>query len=1151
MLNLFQDAISISSDGWRPIIGSRRQPSEFETEIKTPEITQYRNPSQTAEVDIVKAETSVLSTSTGAPKKLPNKIREAPADTINNNINGGTFHKQGGKIPPHSKFTSPGPYHTIPSSAHGPHIPIGGSHNRPSQFSQIQKRPQIKPTSSHFGQSPKRQPIRVQATAHSNRDEVFVRPPNSASFSFIKQGSSNVKTRETQGLGLPGTNHFSVNQPSANIDFGNRFALPQSNDNYQQYKSHPITYIFSKAPTQANEIHYQFKNQNDDYTRNLVPPPLSRFQPEPEKLTKTQAATNENVVAVTEPIIKSIQFGDFGNNVQQFGLKPPKPQENFVPQSLPQFQQNFSFQKLDTKPKEQAIDVQVTKEKFKVFHSDIPNSYKPGIPEYIDYDFHSVKRPSVLPKLQTYEVTEGKWVDSPNPYTFNYPESQQILPQRLIRLPTARPQLIVEPIVELNVPPFLPTPYKPQGVVPTSPTQSEASTVFSKVSTKMNRFKNEALTTNPLFFDVKEVSTHYPILGKPGPKPDSSTNSLMSMDANSEISNEITTLRQEIEVETTMLPTTIRVPQRTKTRRRRPQPRRPISTSTTTEDPPPTASYELQKTQENYEEMSVETERPQEDPGQGRTVIEPAVALIVRRSRLVTDQLPLPVRVRTVPKNVSGQGIGTGKEVTAVKVKFVNHLSGNEFGQPLRRCLPTIRRTKMTCQCNPTRLLNPLLNKATLQSKRLKVYLKLNILRRVSRALTKNSPLNLVDWTMIFLKRYHEPTQQEEESKFDTTIVNNDLINTAQKPIFDETDGVTENTHVYDKTRSSVGSTTVQDTTVSTPISTSPENEIDYSTAAPTLEQNDEGLETTSATTLPTTTTTTEVTTTKSHRIRGRPTKYDSSSRPRFSVKDYRQRLNQYTSTTPSTTTDFVKTTEGIRLRFPSRLRTRPTPKTTTQANDQIEEEHTEPIRRGGFKPKEPRHSVTTTDGPQDNIVTEKNIKSVNTRLRPFGRYRFTTESTSATPKVSIKPNLFSARRRPPQLTLRNRVFSKFHNNSTEETTTYGNEVEVTEPVTEETTETEEIPTQASTEFHSKMKIVDTTTEISELTTIDLNEDDYSQRVSELTSSFKNEYETPGLFKSVSPTSRRIPSYFTISTDDPILPIEAFFPNIKEKEKDQ
>lgn len=390
-----------------------------------------------------------------------------------------------------------------------------------------------------------------------------------------------------------------VNQPS-HLEFTNRFAVPPpTEENFQHVKNHPITYIFSKP---VNDVSYHFKSQNDEYTRNLVPPPpLAVFQDtntvKPFKLN-TKANENVNIVASTEPIIK---LNDFGSNIQ-FGRKPVEIQENLVPQLPPPFEQNFAFQKQFSKPKEQAVDVQVTKEKLKVFHSHQPTNFNTNVPDYIDYDFHALKKPVQFPKLQTYEVTEGKWVDNPNPFTFTFTKSQPIMAQPLIQLPTASPQLVTEPIVELNVPPFLPTPYKPEGVVPTSPTQSEVSTVFSQVSTKMNRYKNEALTTNPLFFDVKDVSTHYPILGKPEPKPESPTNNPLLADLNAEISNEITT----------MVTTASKLPQQNKSRRRRPRPRRPstTTTTTTTEEPVPTENYSLEKIEENFE-ASVETERTQ------------------------------------------------------------------------------------------------------------------------------------------------------------------------------------------------------------------------------------------------------------------------------------------------------------------------------------------------------------------------------------------------------------------------------------------------------------------------------------------------------------------------------------------------------------
>lgn len=57
---------------------------------------------------------------------------------------------------------------------------------------------------------------------------------------------------------------------------------------------------------------------------------------------------------------------------------------------------------------------------------------------------------------------------------------------------------------------------------------------------------------------------------------------------------------------------------------------------------------------------------------------------------------------------------------------------------------------------------------------------------------------------------------------------------------------------------------------------------------------------------------------------------------------------------------------------------------------------------------------------------------------------------------------------------------------------------------------------------------------------------EHSQRVAELTISGNEN----SIFKSanIGQLSRRIPNYFTISTDDPILPIQAFFPQIKTNE---
>lgn len=142
-------------------------------------------------------------------------------------------------------------------------------------------------------------------------------------------------------------------------------------------------------------------------------------------------------------------------------------------------------------------------------------------------------------------------------------------------------------------------------------------------------------------------------------------------------------------------------------------------------------------------------------------------------------------------------------------------------------------------------------------------------------------------------------------------------------------------------------------------------------------------------------------------------------------------------------------------------------------------------------------------------------------------------------PKVSIRPNLFSLKRRS-SLVLRNK-------NKTFDEPTTTEIVDTTETETETNSDIETVNgSNGNTEFNS-MEIPKTNSPSEEITTEVLTEDDYSKRVSDLTSSFKTEYET-GFFKSIPSNSRRIPNHFTISTEDPILPIEAFFPNINDKE---
>lgn len=55
---------------------------------------------------------------------------------------------------------------------------------------------------------------------------------------------------------------------------------------------------------------------------------------------------------------------------------------------------------------------------------------------------------------------------------------------------------------------------------------------------------------------------------------------------------------------------------------------------------------------------------------------------------------------------------------------------------------------------------------------------------------------------------------------------------------------------------------------------------------------------------------------------------------------------------------------------------------------------------------------------------------------------------------------------------------------------------------------------------------------------------EHSERVAELTRFGTNNFQSVNTATGSSTTSRRVPNYFTIATEDPILPIEAFFPKM-------
>lgn len=856
----------------------------------------------------------------------------------------------------------------------------------------------------------------------------------SGSHPFYKTHSV-VKIRETQGLAIPGApvKQYHLLHPSQN-EYGSQFSPPNE---ILQYYNH---LQFSPKPTSQSGHH--FPAENDDYTRNLLPPP---YKPHQDKnKTKVKPVTKPTFVPTesTTPI-NNVRFNE---NIQHSKYTP---QSIDVQAPLQSEVHNFNFNHKPTK--EKTVELQVTKEKLQAFHNTVPPNFN-FQPDFADFNnYRTINKPNDTPppapaKVQTYEVTEGKfWQEAPNLYR----QQQFSTSFPNIQSNHRRPSLteLQPPTQEFADIPFLPTPFKPENIVPTSPTQSEVSTIFTKLSLKQ---KSQA-TTDSSLYDIKEVSTHYPILGNP----------LIEVETpvSSEVPVEATTVRQDVETnQPTDVPVVVK--QRLDKRRRRP-------------------GYRL------------------------RTTTEESVS--------ATDNYEFEKNIETVNNAVSRR--------------------------PLRRRPIRYRTTTVTSvEESPKQNINQ------------------QIYRKVQRLRIQTTEAPISEETGNSNSESETSKPESSEQATERTDDDNNSIQKKQNldhefhrpTIYEGNSGVSDAYEGYavQKTTTEQALTISEDESFETERAPN-EEAITMREIYKDIANKDEAEETTLATTTIVTSTTTETAVSKPQVLRRRPIKYDTN-RPRFSVKEFRQRLNQHSSTTTTTSTEIPKaSTESSRTRYSNRFR-RPTT-AATQRND----ETTESTRA--------RQRYSGKDSVNASIIIDKPVKAVNTRLRPFGRYRSTTEATT-TQKVSIRPNIFNSLRRPTPISLRKRIHNKLKNNTEELPTTTtetvlntledNNDAELSETIETSVPYANNINAdESSTEFDSKRIIENEDFDSDSKTTITndiMRSDSILQRVSDLTSSAK---DTPGLFKSVAPISRRVPSYFTIATDDPILPIETVFANIKDKSR--
>ncbi|XP_030029074.2 proteoglycan 4 [Manduca sexta] len=271
--------------------------------------------------------------------------------------------------------------------------------------------------------------------------------------------------------------------------------------------------------------------------------------------------------------------------------------------------------------------------------------------------------------------------------------------------------------------------------------------------------------------------------------------------------------------------------------------------------------------------------------------------------------------------------------------------------------------------------------------------------------------------------------------------------------------------------------------------------------------------------------TNTEITTTprietSSNVVKGNRTRLRNKyNRPRFSVKDYRNRIGSTTSTdNPPENTP--------KVRFPQRR---------VPFSENGDSETTTERKR--FTPKDPRHKVNDTD---NNEEKEKEIHSIRNRQR-----QTIDNGDGSTQKISSRIRNGPRRPRPTEETteLPTTVHSKRPLRKKIKDSEVGESVQdisVTETTVYDVKN--DITSERSKSESAIMKIADKKhhDHIEHLF-------EHSKRVSDLTLAASKDYNKPGMFKTVASSSRRIPNYFTIATDDPILPIEAFFPQLNQK----
>lgn len=882
---------------------------------------------------------------------------------------------------------------------------------------------------------------------------------------------------------------------STHIEFPSHYSTGfNSNDLLQQFMRDNNPHL------QSTQFIFSNKNNiQNEFTRNLVPP-----LPPYKAVFETEILGKQRPTSLAETI-KSVKNNDLQihtthnpstiNDNPQIILGKQKNKQKPVDRVHPNTVPEKIIVQLPP-PHEHSPSVEVTRENLQVYH---------GRPELHDFFEPSLDSHGKLPTSHyshTYEVTEGKYEETTQ-HSVPYQRQKQKYSNQ-----------IPSTVYEQEQFSFLPTPYRPGSVNPTISTQetSTSNAIYQKTKPNYyleNRPQNDQLLTQltvpsreseRINFAPNEVTTNQEYEGPlmPTVNPSSYYYAINQDDITTTNAPETTTKRLRY-TSTTAAP--VRSKTRNINRRRRPSTTTPKPVTTTYNPPEQDSSIETSKYQH------IPNRNKYNKPYRAFTTTEtPIPEPEIYTSAQPASTLPLQSYESSAVEETSSEPYESVKhKYRARPTNFQDEFEDNDYLIRPDSYPQQIQEESITEKYETVKYKKPIKEKI------------------------KYNPTTYNDF-------YNKESTKYEDLQY-TTPDRPQKSTTTQVPYRQE-----ETSHRQEETFHRQEETSQpEEITEHFDIVKLTENEILESEIKESATTKLPYHETTEVEI----TTTTEAPTPNTIKTRTKPPNRYETNRPRFSVKEYRQRLNQ-TSAEP---TKIPTETTSSRVRFPVRTRlSTSTPSTSTISGD---EQPTKRYTSNRIKPSKVEEPETST---QKSRLRTSSGKYYN-RFRSTTTESPTSQNVVQPPKVVIKPNTLL--RRPPQLSLRTRIQNKQKLNNSqpdekeqESIKTEASEHFVTTIAATSTDQAKWVPD--SNKFGIEDLFEKTNLTDLEADKEDDSEDDpdesYSQRIAELTSSLSagqnDAVSTSNIFKTVPNTSRRVPNYFTIATDDPILPIEAFFPQL-------